>query len=593
MPGFYRGFVWVGVMTVFLIGCNEAPPKPVLDADSSHGSVAVSPKTTIRFDEVTGKSGVKFVYRNGEEAGEVAVLESLGGGVALFDLDGDGRLDLCCPGGGHYSEKKTNSQREVLGWPFAIFRNQGDWKFSDVTPHTSSSACTQHYSHGAMAADFDNDGFCDVLITGFGGVLLLHNQGDGTFAEVALPSGLTTSLWSCGAGWGDFNNDGSLDLYVAHYLNWSFEHHPFCAVSPSRPEVREICPPREFDGQPDVLYLSNNDGTFRDASQESGLRTEGKGLGVVVADVDLDGDVDIYVGNDMTANFFYRNQGNGLFEEVGEISGLAFDWLGTPEGSMGVDVGDVDLDGRPDVCSANIAIGSLALYHQEVSGLFANVSREMGITATGSVTAGWGTVFSDFDHDGDEDLFVSNGSVLRYAEEGVPLQQSPFLFENQSGKRLENVARLVGTYFRRGHVGRGCAAGDINNDGHVDLAISQLNQPLVLLSNNTSNSNRWLSLKLIGRQSPRTPIGAIVRVKTLAVTRMLQVKGGSSYASSNDPRLHFGLGTASTATFEINWPSGRTQKVGPLTANQHWVILEGSDPVAETSNSLSPFATLR
>jgi hypothetical protein len=275
----------------------------------------------------------------------------------------------------------------------------------------------------------------------------------------------------------------------------------------------------------------------------------------------------------------YRNRGNGTFEEVGEISGVAFDWLGTPEGSMGVDVGDLDLDGRPDLCAANIAIGSLALYRQEAGGFFQHVSRELGVTATGSITAGWGTHFGDFDHDGDEDLFVSNGSVLRYAEEGIPLQQSPFLLENQKGKRLENVARYVGTYFRRGHVGRGSALGDINNDGRLDLAISQLNQPLVLLSNRTSNANHWISLELIGRQSSRTPIGAIVRVVTSQATLTRQIKGGSSYASTNDPRLSFGLSSDSSATIEITWPSGRQQKLKSLPSDQHWMIREGCEAV--------------
>jgi hypothetical protein len=301
---------------------------------------------------------------------------------------------------------------------------------------------------------------------------------------------------------------------------------------------------------------------------------------VVVADLDLDGDVDIYVGNDMDPNFLYRNRGDGTFEEVGELSGVAFDWLGTPEGSMGVDVGDVDLDGLPDVCAANIAMGSLAVYRNDGGGLFYNISREIGITSAKSMTAGWGTVFADFDHDGDEDLFVSNGSVLRYPEENIPIQQSPYLFENQQGQRLENVARFVGTYFRRGHSGRGCAVGDIDNDGRVDLAVSRLNQPVALLANTTATANHWLSLTLIGRQTARTPIGAIVRVTTSQGVRMQQVKGGSSYASTSDPRLSFGLGADTTAAIEIAWPSARKQRIPSLSRDRHWIILEGSEPIA-------------
>ncbi len=564
----------LGVIVVLMCGCdNSSTSNPAVKSE-----IQPKPRTTlIQFEEVTGSSGITFSYRNGDEAEEATILESLGGGIALFDLDADGKLDLFCPGGGHFSEKKADGQRDVLGWPHAIFRNEGDWKFTDVTV-LSGPTVTPFYSHGAIADDFDNDGFCDVLITGYGGVLLLHNQGDGTLNEVAQTSGITTTSWSCAAGWGDFNNDGVLDLYVANYLNWSFDHHPFCPVSPSKPDVREICPPREFQGLPDVLYLGNGDGTFRDASRESGLRIDGKGLGVVVADFDLDGDVDVYVGNDMDPNFQYRNSGNAKFEEIGQISGTAFDSANTPEGSMGVDVGDFDLDGLPDLCSSNIAIGSLSLYRNDGNGQFHHASREFGVSSKNVMTVGWGIAMCDFDHDGDEDLFVSDGSMLRFAEHNLPLHLSPLLFENDHGKQLHNVAPMAGQYCLTSHPGRGSAAGDIDNDGDVDLAISRQNQPVALLSNTARTSNHWLSLRLIGRASPRNPIGAIVKIRTSQGTRMQQVKGGSSYASTNDSRLNFGLGTDPSAVIEIAWPSGRVQVVKSVACDQHWVVLEGDEP---------------
>lgn len=575
-------FVGGAAFMLGLWGCNDSSnPMTTTSSGTSQPASVSGAKTEpvptdIRFEEVTATSGVNFTYRNGEEAGEVAILESLGGGVGLFDYDADGDLDLCLPGGGHYSDKKTDGKRDVLGWPHAIFRNDGDWKFTDVTASAGPDVMP-YYSHGAAAADFDNDGFCDVLITGYGGVLLLHNHGDGTFEEAAKPSGLTDALWSSSAGWGDFNNDGALDVYIAHYANWSFDFHPFC--NGPKPGTRESCPPREFQGLPDVLYFNNGDGTFRDVSKEKNLRPDGKGLGVVVADVDVDGDVDVYVGNDTVANFLYRNNGEGPWEEVGLISGTALSQSGTPDGSMGVDVGDFNRDGRPDLWVANFERESIALYRNDGNCLFQHVSQGTGVTAVGALYVGWGTSFADLDHDGDEDPFVSNGHVIRYPE-NAPIFQKPLLFDNRGGKRLENVASQVGDYFREAHQGRGSATGDLDNDGDLDLVISRMNQPVALLSNTTKTTNRWLSLKLASRQSPRTPIGALVKVTTSQGTSFRQVKGGTSYGSTIDSRLNFGLGPDEAATtVEISWPSGHKQTLKQLPAGAWTVIESEADPI--------------
>ncbi|HLQ43463.1 MAG TPA: CRTAC1 family protein [Planctomycetaceae bacterium] len=561
-------------------GCpnSSSSPLPVSPGSSTSGGGHSASEAPFQFEEVTERSGVAFTYRNGEDAGEVAILESLGGGVGLFDYDGDGDLDLCLPGGGHYSEKKADGKRDVLGWPHAIYRNDGDWHFTDVTAQTGATDAP-YYSHGAAAADFDNDGFCDVLITGYGGVLLLHNHGDGTFEEIAKSAGMTDALWSSSAAWGDFNKDGTLDIYIAHYVNWSFDNHPFCP-GPKK-GTRESCPPREFQGLPDVLYVNNGDGTFRDASAESGLRLDGKGLGVLTADLDLDGDVDIYVGNDTVANFLYRNDGTGKFEEVGLISGTALSQTGSPDGSMGVDVGDFNLDGLPDLWVANFERESIALYRNDGNCQFQHVSQGTGVTAVGALYVGWGTAFCDFDKDGDEDPFVSNGHVIRYPE-NAPIFQKPLLFENRNGKRLENVAPSAGPYFQEPHQGRGSAAGDIDRDGDLDLVISMMNQPVALVSNTTPTRNHWLSLKLIGRDSPRLPIGAIVRVTTSQGVRMRQVKGGTSYGSTVDPHVFFGLGAeTSVESVEIAWPFGQKQSLARLAGDRSWIVREGADPVPE------------
>ena len=560
------------------VGCWDSAPSPSPSGGGGvpkSGSVSSSP---IRFEEVTASSGVDFKYRNGEEAGEVAILESLGGGVGLFDLDGDGDLDLCLPGGGHYSDKKADGKRDVLGWPHAIYRNDGDWHFTDVTASIGATA-SPHYSHGAAAADYDNDGFCDLLITGYGGVLLLRNQGDGTLEEVAQSAGMTDRLWSSSAAWGDFNKDGMLDVYIAHYVDWSFDKHPFCPGP--KAGTRESCPPREFKGLPDVLYFSNGDGTFRDVSKESGLQFEGKGLGVLSADLDVDGDVDVYVGNDTVANFLYRNDGSGKFEEVGLVSGTALNQTGSPDGSMGVDVGDFNLDGLPDLWVANFERESIALYRNDGNCLFQHVSQGAGVTAVGALYVGWGTAFCDFDNDGDEDTFVSNGHVIRYPE-NAPIREKPLLFENRSGKRLENVAAVVGSYFNEPHQGRGSAAGDLDRDGDQDLVISCMNESVSLLKNITRAKHHWISLRLVGRQSPRFPIGAVVTLKTSLGEQTHQIKGGTSYASTTDSRLHFGLGVeAKVDSVTIRWPSGEIQALATLESDRAWVVIEQSAAVID------------
>ena len=571
---------WIALSLLLIAtGCpsSSAPsPSPSGDGASSKPSEAAS--SPIRFQDVTATSGVKFQDRNGEEAGEVAILESLGGGVGLFDLDGDGDLDLCLPGGGHFSDKKADGKRDVLGRPHAIYRNDGDWHFTDVTTSTTVTT-SPHYSHGVAAADYDNDGFCDLLITGYGGLCLLRNQGDGTLEELAKLAGMTDELWSSSAAWGDFNQDGSLDVYIAHYVDWSFDKHPFCPAP--KKGARESCPPREFNGLPDVMYFSNGDGTFRDVSKECGLQAAGKGLGVLSADLDVDGDVDVYVGNDTVANFLFRNDGTGKFEEVGLVSGTAVNQTGGPDGSMGVDVGDYNLDGLPDLWVANFERESIALYRNDGNCLFQHVSQSTGVTAVGALYVGWGTAFCDFDNDGDEDTFVSNGHVIRYPE-NAPIREKPLLCENRNGKRLINIASEVGSYFNEPHQGRGSAAGDLDRDGDQDLVVSCMNEPVALLSNTTKSGHHWISLRLVGRQSPRLPIGAIVTLKTSHGEQTRQIKGGTSYASTVDPRLLFGLGAeAKVESITIRWPSGVTQTLPTLDRDHAWVILEQAAPVID------------
>lgn len=542
------------LLTFSFVGCgSRTPDSNELSSNSTTGSTTADAqvKTSIRLRDRASESGVSFVYRNGEEAENYSIVESLGGGVGLADLDGDHQLDVFVPGGGQFPQAK-----QMAGLPPGVFRQVGAWEFQNVTQSAGVDTAL-HYSHGVNIGDCDNDGFADVLVTGYEGLAFYHNLGDGTFREEASVRGLTDKLWSSSSAWGDFNQDGALDVYVAHYVNWSWENHPACLTS--KPGEREVCPPRRFDPLPDTLYMSNNDGTFRDGISEFGLRKDGKGLGVVVGDVDLDGHVDVYVGNDTVPNFLYRNTGS-RFEDMGLMSGTALSDRGTPDGSMGVDIGDLNHDGLPDIWVANYESESFALYRNQGNFFFQHVSQPLGITAVGALYVGWGSLLVDLDRDTNLDAFCSNGHVIRHPV-NAPLKQQPLVFLNQNGKRFTNVASQVGEYTSTAHMGRGCAAGDLDNDGDIDIAVMRTNEPLALLSNESTNAAHWLSVRLIGRASSRDAVGAIVRLKTTeGPEQVQQIKSGSSFASTSDNRVFFGLGAqAKVVSVSIQWPSGAIQ----------------------------------
>jgi hypothetical protein len=538
------------LLVVLLIGCDSRegqvtspdaaaparshaqPVKPEQDGDAA--AVSSSAKLVER-------SSLDFSYRNGEEAGHFAILESLGGGVAFLDYDADGDMDLFFTGGGDLA-----GPAGVVGHPSALARNESRWRFSLVAE--KAGAAVRHYSHGAAAADLNDDGWTDVAVTGYGGLQVLYNRGDGTFDDATERSGLDDTLWSSSAAIGDVNGDSIPDLYVAHYVDWSLANNPVCTADGGE---RDVCPPKPFQGLSDTLYLGNGDETFRDASARAGLRSGGKGLGTILADLDLDGDLDIYVTNDTEDNFLYENEGQGRFTEIGAESGAAFNDRGRPDGSMGVDVGDFNLDGLPDLWVANYERESFALYRNEGRLLFQHVSRATGVTAGTGTSVGWGTVFLDFDRDGDQDVFVSNGHILRHPRH-APARQPPLLFENVDS-RFHDVAASAGEYFADSHNARGAAAGDLDDDGASDLAVSRVNAPVAILANE-SPGGQWISLRLIGTAGDRNASGAIVTVATDSGRQVRQVAGGGSYASTNDSRLLFGLGEAERATITVRWP---------------------------------------
>ena len=561
------------IVLLMIQGCQREAvspaPKSVSNANPPPLAAPIALTAGILFRDRTGASGIDFTYRNDEAHSDFAILESLGGGVAVFDFDLDGRLDLFLPGGGTFGDRQT------AGRPSALFRNMADWQFLDVTSPSGTGRST-HYSHGAAVADFNEDGFDDILLTGYGGLMLFQNQGDGSFHELPTSAaGLEDRRWSSSAAWGDFNGDGALDLYVAHYVDWSFDKNPVCEGPAGHP--REVCPPRQFDGLPDVIFFGNSDGTFRDATAEAGLKPDGKGLGVVAADLDRDGDLDLYVTNDTVGNFLYRNNGRGHFEDISLTSGTAFSDHGLPDGSMGTDIGDFNGDGLPDLWVANYERENNALYRNLGNGLFRHVSQSTGISAIGAMYVGWGTRFVDADLDGDEDLIVANGHVIRFPE-NTPRLQRPLMLENIDGVRFVNVSDRAGEYMTKPHGGRGLATGDLDGDGDEDVVISNLNERAAVLSNESAPRHNWLAVRIIGRGSTRIAIGAVAVAKIGGRSLTRQIRGGSSYASTSDAKLHFGCGMADQVDeLTVTWISGSQSVLKDVACNRVVTIIEPAD----------------
>ncbi len=545
------------------------------------------------YRDVTPRSGLDFTYRNGQEADHFAILESLGGGVALLDYDGDGLLDIFVTGGGYFDGP---NKQQIKGYPSRLYKNLGNWKFRDVTKEVGLDQ-PLFYTHGCAVADYNRDGWPDLLVTGWGRMALYRNEPDGKggrrFVEVTKEAGLPEGLWTTSAAWADLDGDGYPDLYVCQYVNWSFANHPECVGYTSNVE-RDVCPPKSFDGLPHKLYRNNGNGTFTDVSKEAGLRPipndpdkqePGKGLGVIIVDVDGDGKPDIYVANDTVDNFLYINHstpGHFRFEEIGLPSGVARDERGVPNGSMGTDAADYDGSGRASLWCTN--------YENEMHGLYRNTGRNIflfstpasGIAAIGQLYVGFGTGFLDLDNHGYPDLVISNGHVIRHPT-AAGVKQRPVLLRNRGNGRFADITRQGGPYFRGEHIGRGLALGDLDNDGRPDIVISHLNEPVSLLLNQAETGQHWLGVELVGKEH-RDVAGAkvVVEVSGRKLTRF--AKGGGSYLSANDKRHLFGLGKAERIDLiSVVWPwRGEQQWNGEeFKLDRYWRLVEGKKSAEE------------
>ena len=541
---------------------------------------ALPAEPPIHFTEVTDSVGIDFTHTNGA-TGEFHLPETLGAGGAFLDYDSDGNLDLYL----------VNS-----GAPSTLFRNNGNGTFTDVT--ASATVDNQgSYGHGVACGDYNNDGYVDIYVTNFGANRLYHNNGDGTFTDVTLQAGVGDPRWSSSATFFDYNSDGYLDLYVVNYVNYKLDASaPTCFENPTfgaTEKVRGYCHPKHFEGAPDRLYRNNGDGTFTDATQAANIRDPGgiflgKGLGVVAADFDADGNPDIYVANDDTPNYLFYNKGDGTFAQIAILTGCAYSADGIAQAGMGVDAGDYNNDGFLDLFVTNFSYETNTLYRNNGDGTFTDVSYKARLGEESYLFLGFGTGFFDPDNDGYLDIFVANGHIFPNVERTTDVlsyKQPNQLFRNRGDSTFVEMR-----FEDRHAVSRGTLFGDYDNDGDTDIVVTQLNDAVALLRNENRTSveahhhddhnrgtsdNNYLRLKLIGTRSNRDGIGARVTLTLGSESRTREVHRGYSYLSSNDPRLLFGLGERTVVDkLQIRWQSGVVQILENLAANQELIVTE-------------------
>lgn len=516
-----------------------------LSAAAAHGA---------HFTDVTAASGIAFVHENGAQ-GDKHLPETMGSGLAFVDVDGDGQLDLYF----------VNSAGGAV-----FYHNNGDGSFTDTTP--SSGLRNSGYGMGVVAADVDNDGDQDLYITAYGANLFYRNEDAGRFTDVTASAGVGDEGFGAGAALADYDNDGDLDLFAANYLRYVPQENPFCARVRG---VRVYCGPEAYEPQADLFYRNVGDGTFVDVASQVGLLpTAAKELGAVFTDFDDDGDQDLYVVGDKTPNLLYRNDG-GTFTEIGALANVAYGEAGGSLAGMGIAAGDVEGDGRLDYFVTNYQWEANSLYRSLGAGLFLDDGFPAGLAVPSLAKMSWGAVFFDYDRDGDRDLFTANGHMDAAFEvqDNVSYAQQNQLFRNDGGI-FQEVTADAGPGLALEHVSRGLAAADYDNDGDVDLAVSNNGGPGVLLRNDADSPANWLSVAVRGTApGHRDAIGTRVELLAGGRRQVDEVRHGSSYLSSEDPRLHFGLGTLSVVdTLRVRWPSGVVQEFEQVPANQFLLL---------------------
>jgi hypothetical protein len=505
------------------------------------------------------------------------LIETMVGGVAVFDYDGDGLLDLFFVNGAALRDPMPKGaipdKSDPRFWN-RLYHNNGDGTFTDVTAKAGLQG--KYYGQGVAIGDYDNDGHPDIYVTNFGHNTLYHNNGDGTFTDVTEKAGVGASGWSAGAAFIDYDRDGWLDLFVTRYLDWDFEPDIWCGAT--GPGMRAYCHPENYRPVSSLLFHNNRDGTFTDVTEKSGIaKYPGKGLGVDINDYDHDGWPDIFVANDAIAEQLFHNNHDGTFTEVGIQSGISYDENGGHFSGMGVSFDDYDNDGWPDLFVGDLANQMYALFHNQ-NGLFEYVTGTTGLARTTITHSGWGTKFFDYDNDGWKDLFVAQSHVMDNVEVSMPAlrYREPMLLLHNNHGRFEDVSQQSGEVFKLPLVARGAAFGDLDNDGFVDIVVHCLEGNSLVLRNQGGNGNHWLLINTVGTVSNRDGIGATVRlVSESGLEQYAMVKTSGSYFSASDKRVHFGLGSEKMARLvEITWPSGIVQRLENVRADQILTVKE-------------------
>jgi enediyne biosynthesis protein E4 len=533
----------------------------------------VAAASAIQFENTIEQSKIKFKLKNSVSP-QRYTFETMIGGVAVFDYDNDGLLDIFFTNGAAIpSLEKSDSS-----YSNRLFRNNGDGTFTDVTEKAGLQGIG--YSMGVAAGDYDNDGSVDLYVTGVNRNQLFHNNGDGTFTDVTEKAGVggivpkLGKAWSVAAGWFDYNNDGRLDLFVVNYLNYSIKTATLCVQQ----GLPAYCSPFDFLGTPNILYRNNGDGTFTDVSEQSNIsKYVGKGMGLAFADYDNDGFTDIFVSNDSFENYLLHNNRDGTFTNVALLAGVAYDAFGNAIAGMGADFRDIDNDGRPDIFETAMFGEGFPLYRNLGKGQFQEVTATAGLSALTSRSTAWGAGIFDFDNDGNKDLFTTNSDIL---DNSMELAHRPFaltnqVFRNKGKLSFEDLSSKAGKSFSVPAPHRGAAFGDLNNDGRMDAVVTVLNGLPELWMNRSANINHWIILKLLGVKSNRDGLGTKVKITTSLGTQYNQATTAVSYNSSSDKRVHFGLGSAGVIdSIELTWPSGIKQVLKDVKGDQILTVTE-------------------
>jgi hypothetical protein len=531
----------------------------------------------VTFSDIATSAGIAFKHA-ASATSQKYLPESMGAGVAMLDYDNDGRLDLFFTNGARIDDPMAKGampdKRDPKYWN-RLYHQKPDGSFEDATQRAGLKG--EGYSMGAACADYDNDGWVDIYVTGYGGNFLYRNKGDGSFADVTRKLGVGANGWSASAAWVDYDRDGRLDLFVARYMDWDFERGSiYCGDQ--RPGMRAYCHPDNFKGAANLLYRQKADGSFEDASAAANIADpNGKGLGVAVADIDNDGWPDIIVANDSVRQSLYRNRGDGSFEDIALPAGIGYDEDGKTFAGMGIDAADYDDDGLSDIIITALSNQTYPLFRNNGEKTFNYETNTSGVGQATLLYSGWGTRFVDVDNDGLRDLFVAQGHVLDTIEKTSTYlkYKEPLLLMRNTGKGFIDTSAAAGSPFNIPLAARGLAVGDLNNDGQPDIAIGVLDSPPVILKNNGSK-NHWIGLSLVGAKSNRSGLGARIIVADAAGRkRIYDATTAGSYLSSSDPRVLIGLGaSASISSIEILWPSGRTQAIENPAIDRYHTIKE-------------------